>query len=91
MFKKVNDMVDNFPAFRKIRVKNAERMCQPGIFRIIDQLMGHLMSDQSFFKIQSVVLKIIVVTGDQETGRQAGHNVWMLRRYIGGKSTFFTL
>ncbi len=86
--KKMNQMVDHFPAFRKIRVKSAERMGQAGILRVVDQFMGHLMSAQSLFKIQSIALKIIVVTGDQETGWQAGHDVRVLRRYIGGKSTF---
>lgn len=73
MFKKVNQMVDHFPAFRKLWVKSAERMGQAGILRVVDQFMGHLMSAQSLFKIQSIALKIIVVTGDQETGWQAGH------------------
>ena len=49
------------------------------------------MSAQSLFKIQSIALKIIVVTGDQETGWQAGHDVRVLRRYIGGKSAFFIM
>lgn len=89
MFKKMNQMVDHFPAFRKLWVKSAERMGQAGILRVVDQFMGHLMSAQSLFKIQSITLKIIVVTGDQETGWQAGHDVRVLRRYIGGKSTFF--
>ena len=31
MFKKMNQMVDHFPAFRKLRVKSAERMGQAGI------------------------------------------------------------
>lgn len=61
-------MVDHFPAFRKLWVKSAERMGQAGILRVVDQFMGHLMSAQSLFKIQSIALKIIVVTGDQETG-----------------------
>ena len=52
---------------------------------IRDRFMGHLMSAQSLFKIQSIALKIIVVTGDQETGWQAGHDVRVLRRYIGGR------
>lgn len=91
MFKKMNQMVDHFPAFRKIRVKSAERMGQAGILRVVDQFMGHLMSAQSLFKIQSIALKIIVVTGDQETGWQAGHDVRVLRRYLGGKSTFFIM
>lgn len=68
MFKKMNQMVDNFPAFRKVRVKNTECVGQVGILRKINQFMGHLMSGQSFFKIQSVFLKMIVVTGDQEAG-----------------------
>ena len=72
-------------------VKSAERMGQAGILRVVDQFMGHLMSAQSLFKIQSIALKIIVVTGDQETGWQAGHDVRVLRRYIGGKSTFFIM
>lgn len=84
-------MVDHFPAFRKLWVKSAERMGQAGILRVVDQFMGHLMSAQSLFKIQSIALKIIVVTGDQETGWQAGHDVRVLRRYIGGKSTFFIM
>lgn len=84
----MNQMVDHFPAFRKLWVKSAERMGQAGILRVVDQFMGHLMSAQSLFKIQSITLKIIVVTGDQETGWQAGHDVRVLRRYIGGKSTF---
>lgn len=50
-------MVDHFPAFRKIRVKSAERMGQAGILRVVDQFMGHLMSAQSLFKIQSIALK----------------------------------
>lgn len=85
---KNESMVDHFPAFRKLRVKSAERMGQAGILRVVDQFMGHLMSAQSLFKIQSIALKIIVVTGDQETGWQTGHDVRVLRRYIGGKSTF---
>ena len=89
MFKKMNQMVDHFPAFRKLRVKSAERMGQAGILRVVDQFMGHLMSAQSLFKIQSITLKIIVVTGDQETGWQAGHDVRVLRRYIGGQKHFF--
>ena len=84
-------MVDHFPAFRKLRVKSAERMGQARILRVVDQFMGHLMSAQSLFKIQSIALKIIVVTGDQETGWQAGHDVRVLRRYIGRKSTFFIM
>lgn len=59
MFKKMNQMVDHFPAFRKLRVKSAERMGQAGILRVVDQFMGHLMSAQSLFKIQSITLKII--------------------------------
>ena len=75
MFKKMNQMVDHFPAFRKLRVKSAERMGQAGILRVVDQFMGHLMSAQSLFKIQSITLKIIVVTGDQETGWQGAPEI----------------
>ena len=85
MFKKMNQMVDHFPAFRKIRVKSAERMGQAGILRVVDQFMGHLMSAQSLFKIQSIALKIIVVTGDQETGWQTGHDVRVLPPAVSGR------
>ena len=76
----------SLPCFPEAPGKSAERMGQAGILRVVDQFMGHLMSAQSLFKIQSIALKIIVVTGDQETGWQTGHDVRVLRRYIGAKA-----
>ena len=81
-------MVDHFPCFPEAPGKSAERMGQAGILRVVESVYGASDVCAEPFQIQSIALKIIVVTGDQETGWQTGHDVRVLRRYIGAKALF---
>ena len=64
------DAAQHLPAFFHVRIKHTERMGQAFILSEVHQFVLCSIPAQGRCKVQRVLTQMIVMAGNQETGRQ---------------------
>lgn len=75
----VCEAIEHLLTFLHVRIKHTERMGQTFIPSEVHQFAFGSVSAQGYCEVQRVLTQMIVMAGNQETGRQILHNLGMLR------------